>query len=53
MLADFKYPLITNFFSFGVKKINAVVVTGCKLTNNFTGSFTSGRRPNEARWQPD
>jgi hypothetical protein len=36
------------FTSFGVKKINKLVVTRNKLTNNFVGLVTSGLEPNVA-----
>jgi hypothetical protein len=44
---------ITNFFkSFGVEKINELVVTSYKLTNNFAGLITNGLGPDVARGPP-
>jgi hypothetical protein len=45
--------IITNFFkSFGVKKINELVTTSNKLTNNFSGLVTSGLGMDVARGPP-
>jgi hypothetical protein len=45
--------IIAIFFkSFGIKKINELVVTCNKLTNNFVGLFASGLRPDVARGGP-
>jgi hypothetical protein len=41
------------FKSFGVKKINELVATSNKLTNNFAGLITSGLGLDVARGPPD
>jgi hypothetical protein len=43
---------ITIFNSFGVNKINELVVTGNRLTNNFAGLITSGLGLDVARGPP-
>jgi hypothetical protein len=41
-----------SFKSFGVKKINELVVTSNKLTNNFASLVTNGLGPDVARGPP-
>jgi hypothetical protein len=38
--------------SFGINKVNELVVTSNKLTNNFAGLVTSGLGPNVASGSP-